>query len=166
MRKADKHKDSPQSRWEPSEKQRKALWLAHRCGSGFDHAQAVMLAEAYCELWDMLATPSESVASDDLPLRCKAEDGMLDMRVGVKVLAFAVENCPDLWDAESDKGRFKVTDPATFAKEVERVLNHESEDGSTRLTRMLDAAVLEAIEQGAEGVEEVVATDRHRGNDK
>lgn len=105
------------------------------------------------------ATALESIPSetapieDDLPLNCKAVDGALDMRIGTKILAFAAENHPDLWDAEKDRGRFKVTDPVAFAQEVERALNRESEDGSTMLTRMLDAAVLEAIEQGGEGVE-------------
>ena len=101
-----------------------------------------------------------AVPKDDLPLRCKSVDGALDMRVGVKVLAFAAERCPDLWNGEDDLPGCRITDPIKFAKEVERELNRESEDGSTRLSRMLDEAIAEAINQGAEGVEEILLSER------
>ncbi len=52
-------------------------------------------------------------------------------------------------------GLFKVTDPAEFAKEVCRALNAEKEDGTTRVHMMFDSALNHAIDQGAEGVEEV-----------
>ena len=52
-------------------------------------------------------------------------------------------------------GFFKVTDPAVFAKEVCRALNAEKEDGTTRVHMMFDSAFNHAIDQGAEGVEEV-----------
>lgn len=117
------------------------------------HAPKIFRAARYALEEAAKEVQSETTPSDDLPLRCKAEAGVLDMRIGEKVLAFATEKCPALWDADKGRGRFTVYDPTAFAKEVERVLNHEFEDGSTRLTRMLDAAVLEAIEQGAAGVE-------------
>jgi len=103
------------------------------------------------------ARPEVVPIADDLPLTCRAVRGQLDMRVGEKVLAFATLHCPALWDADADRGRFKVTDTAVFARAVEQALNHEAEDGSTRLTRMLDGAIEEAINQGAEGVEEIGA---------
>ena len=102
-----------------------------------------------------------AVPKDDLPLRCKSVDGALDMRVGVKVLAFAAERCPDLWNGEDDLPGCRITDPIKFAKEVERELNRENEDGSTRLSRMLDEAIAEAINQGAEGVEEILPSARN-----
>ena len=109
--------------------------------------------------------PAESascvVPKDDLPLRCKSVDGALDMRVGVKVLAFAAERCPDFWNGEDGLPGCRITDPIKFAKEVERELNRESEDGSTRLSRMLDEAIAEAINQGAEGVEEILLSERN-----
>ncbi|MFC5374822.1 hypothetical protein ACFPIF_19865, partial [Brevundimonas faecalis] len=52
-------------------------------------------------------------------------------------------------------GTFKVTDPATFAKEVCHALNAEKEDGTTRVHMMFDSAFDHAIDQGAEGVEEI-----------
>jgi len=36
---------------------------------------------------------------------------------------------------------------------VARAINAEGEDGSTLLTRMLDAAILKAVESGCEGVD-------------
>ena len=107
------------------------------------------------------SAPRYVVPKDDLPLRCKSVDGALDMQVGVKVLAFAAERCPDLWNGEDDLPGCRITDPIKFAKEVERELNRESEDGSTRLSRMLDEAIAEAINQGAEGVEEILLSERN-----
>lgn len=52
-------------------------------------------------------------------------------------------------------GFWKVTDPAEFAKEVCHALNDEREDGTTRVHMMFDSAFAHAIEQGAEGIEEV-----------
>lgn len=95
-----------------------------------------------------------SALTDELPLQCKAADGVLGMRVGVKILANAVRYCPDLWDGEDDRPSYRVTDPAAFAEAVAAEINREGEDGSTLLTRMIDAACLEAIERGTPGVEE------------
>lgn len=50
--------------------------------------------------------------------------------------------------------RYKVIDPAAFAKELARELNDEDDDGTTRIHRMLDKAIEGAIDQGAEGIEE------------
>ncbi len=52
-------------------------------------------------------------------------------------------------------GTFKVTDALTFAKEVCYALNAEKEDGTTRVHMMFDSAFNHAIDQGAEGVEEI-----------
>ena len=56
--------------------------------------------------------------------------------------------------ADGLDGLWKVTDPEVFAKEVVHALNNEREDGTTRVHQMFDRAFLEAIEQGAEGIEE------------
>lgn len=52
-------------------------------------------------------------------------------------------------------GTFKITDAETFAKEVCGALNAEKEDGTTRVHMMFDSAFNHAIDQGAEGVEEI-----------
>lgn len=89
------------------------------------------------------------------PLRCKATGGDIDMGIGMRALCFAAEQHPDLWDGESPASVpvVKITDVQTFALEVARAINAEGEDGSTLLTRMLDAAILKAIESGCEGVD-------------
>ena len=100
------------------------------------------------------AASAEDVREDEIPLECALVDGSIRVCIGTTILAFATENCPELWDSDRDCGRYRVTDHAAFAKEVVRELNHEAEDGSTPLTRLLNKCVVEAIEQGAEGVEE------------
>jgi hypothetical protein len=84
--------------------------------------------------------------------------GGLVIQVSRKVLTFATNNHPDFWDAENDKQTIKVTDIAGFVRDVAAALNDEGEDGSTPITRMLDAAILHAIEQGSEHVEEMTPT--------
>jgi ribosomal protein S3 len=50
--------------------------------------------------------------------------------------------------------RMKVTDAKLFAREITRELNRGDEQGTTPVHRCFDAAIQEAFEQGAEGVEE------------
>ena len=92
---------------------------------------------------------------DDFPLRCEVADGYLDLGVGFKILRFAAENHPDFWDGESgtDVPNIKICDMDLFSKDVVLAINDEDEDGSTLLTRMLDAAIKQAVEDGSEGVE-------------
>jgi hypothetical protein len=102
-----------------------------------------------------LAAQSATLAlKDDVPLKCEVVDGAIQFVIGAKVLAHATNICPTLYDAERDHGRYRVTAPVTFAKAVADELNHEDEAGETLLTRMLDEAIDDAINQGAEGVEE------------
>jgi hypothetical protein len=49
---------------------------------------------------------------------------------------------------------FKVTDPDAFAKDLVIELNNENEIGTTCIHKMFDAAIEEAINQGAFGIEE------------
>lgn len=49
--------------------------------------------------------------------------------------------------------RYKVTDTAAFAKEIVRELNSEDEEGTTPIHKLFDAAINEAINQGAQHVE-------------
>ena len=88
------------------------------------------------------------------PLRCKATGGDIEMTIGMATLCFAAENHPDFWDGVSPASvpNIKITDVQEFALEVAREINRESEDGSTLLTRMLDKAIANAVENGCEGV--------------
>ena len=50
-------------------------------------------------------------------------------------------------------GGYRVTDLATYAKELVSALNRESENGTTFVHRALDDAAVYALDQGCEGVE-------------
>ena len=91
--------------------------------------------------------------NSDLPLTCGVVEDGIDAGVGFDILRFAAENHPDLWNGATDTFLVKVTDPVVFAKEVLRQINREEEDGSTPLSRMLDAAILAAVDDGCEGID-------------
>lgn len=105
------------------------------------------------------ADPGKSACScgkpDEMPLRCKAVAGEIDMRIGVETLRFAAENHEEFWDGESgtDVPAIKITNSVIFAQEVVLAINEEAEDGSTLLSRMLDEAIKQAVENGCEGVD-------------
>lgn len=91
----------------------------------------------------------------DKPLTCKIVDGKLVVSIGFDALAFAAANCEHFWDGESDTDVpcVKITDNALFATEVCRYLNVEEEDGATLATKMIDTAIINAVEDGCEGVD-------------
>ncbi len=79
-------------------------------------------------------------------------DGKIEISIDVAALPMIVNgSC----HCGSMDGLWKVTNAETFAKEVCRALNDEGEDGTTRVRTMFDAAFMEAINQGADGIEEV-----------
>ena len=55
-----------------------------------------------------------------------------------------------------------VSDADVFGREVCRAMNDEAEDGSTLVTRMVDAAIERAVEGGCEGVSDEFLRDRRR----
>jgi|GEM_PF-3136714 len=81
------------------------------------------------------------------------------IRDGKIVISIDVDSLPVILSgacaATAIDGLFKVTDAAVFAIEVCRALNQEAEDGTTRVHAMFDSAFDHAINQGAEGIEEV-----------
>lgn len=90
-----------------------------------------------------------------IPPRATAADTGIDLSIGANVLRYAAEAHPDFWDGQSgpDVPNIKITDLAAFSREVAGAINREDEDGSTLLTRMLDEAVRDAVENGCEGVD-------------
>ena len=79
-------------------------------------------------------------------------DGLIIISIEVAALPLIVSgSCA----AAGLDGFWKVTDSEAFSREVVRALNDEEEDGTTRVHRLFDAAFNEAINQGAEGIEEV-----------
>ena len=81
------------------------------------------------------------------------------IRDGQIVISVAIDALPIILSgacaADAIAGLFRVTNPAVFAEAVCVALNQEAEDGTTRVHTMFDSAFDHAIEQGAEGVEEV-----------
>lgn len=58
------------------------------------------------------------------------------------------------WAAGYSEVRYVVTDPKEFATWLVAELNRESEDGTTPIHLLFDKCILEAIEQGAFGIDE------------
>jgi hypothetical protein len=78
-------------------------------------------------------------------------DGFILIALPVANLGSALEGA---WASGHQDGRYRVTDAETFAKAVVHELNNEQEDGTTPIHELFDACMYEAIDQGAEGVEE------------
>lgn len=83
--------------------------------------------------------------------RAIMERGRIVIRVDIEALPLIVEGA---WAAGGIGTRYKVTNTKEFASDLLNALNEENEDGTTRIHEMFDRAILEAIEQGAFGIEE------------
>lgn len=101
----------------------------------------------------------------DKPLTVKVSRGLLTIEIGVATCAFAALAAPFAWEMANPgkphytdpRTRYKITSAGGFAVDVCRALTEEAEDGSSLLTKLLDAAAQKAIEDGAEhfmGMEE------------
>jgi hypothetical protein len=87
------------------------------------------------------------------PLRCTIEDGKLIVSIGIDVLAWCAREHPSFWNGEDDDTpNINVTDPEIFAREIQREMEKEAEDGSTLVNRMIDMAIQNAYEDGCQGV--------------
>lgn len=83
--------------------------------------------------------------------RAIIEDDIIVIRVPITYLPIIIEGA---WALNALDTRFKLTDAALFAKDLVRALNDENEEGTTMVHKMFDAAINEALEQGADGIEE------------
>lgn len=79
------------------------------------------------------------------------ENGSIVIRVPIAALPQVIEGA---WALGGIDTRMKITDADAFAKDLMHELNNEDEQGTTRIHKMFDRAMNEAIEQGAQGVEE------------
>lgn len=89
------------------------------------------------------------------PLKVVVKDGLLSISIGVETLGHAIEFAPSLERYDEESGDFQrpvITDADVFAKEIKNWLEHEEEDGSTAIHKMLDSVAQTAIEQGATGI--------------
>ncbi len=89
----------------------------------------------------------------NIPLRCRVVDRVLTIEIGISTLKGAAEQHDSFWQPATDKCSLVVDDADLFARAVRAELLREGEDGSTPVRRMLDAAISEAVEQGADGVD-------------
>ena len=75
------------------------------------------------------------------------------------VIRIAIDALPIAYEGAIELGAvapgYKITDARKFAKEVINALVDEDEQGTTAVHRLFDKAMEDAIENGAEGVEEV-----------
>jgi hypothetical protein len=91
-----------------------------------------------------------STTRDAEAARALIDGGDIVIRVAISALPLIAQK--PLAD-EGLNDSLKVSDAAVFAADLVRELNREEEDGTTRIHRMFDGAIMEAIEQGACGVE-------------
>lgn len=85
----------------------------------------------------------------------------LPLSVLPKALYFSPQNV----DSDGDPA-YHVTNKAAFADAVVEALGREEEDGTTLMHRLFDDAMLAAIEDGGEGVEEYERSKRRRERDR
>jgi hypothetical protein len=107
------------------------------------------------------ATTTEVVSDGkhyDASLDVTIEHGALVVRIGVKTLAHAVTYSD--WANPYDENvqdyirTFAIEDAHEFAKDVMRAMEHEAEDGSSPLTRFIDKASEDAVNDGSLGLHE------------
>lgn len=91
--------------------------------------------------------------------KCFIEDGVLTICIGVELIAHAAKLHPDLseYDAGAESASQEwvepeITDADQFAAAVLAELKSEEEDGTTLIHRAMDGAIINAIENGAEGI--------------
>lgn len=115
----------------------------------------------YCSTTDPLCAEAAAAIRDleaERERLREATGAKAVVRGGLIVISIEIDALPLIMSGSIAAGTilrnpYLVTDPPTFAKEVCAVLNNESEDGTTRVHLMFDAAIEYAIEYGAEGVE-------------
>lgn len=89
-----------------------------------------------------------------MSLTVEIEGDTLVIRLPAETLAMAVKFMPKagIFDAElQDFFSPEITDQAAFLKEMHLALEHEEEDGTTLVHRMLDKAALHIMHVGGEG---------------
>lgn len=83
--------------------------------------------------------------------RAIIEDGAIVIRLPLDNLALVLDGA---WAANNWSTRYKITNLTEFANDLVLELNSESENGTTAIHKMFDAAIVEAIDQGSAGIDE------------
>ena len=76
------------------------------------------------------------------------KDGRFVITAGIDFVCKAVINCTDLGN------EFEVVDNDIFAAEILKELKEEEEDGTNKIHKAFDKSALQAVENGARGVDE------------
>lgn len=87
----------------------------------------------------------------DQVLKVEIEKGLLTISIGIDTLCDALNYSLE----EYFDGEVRITDNNVFAKEVLNRFYIEEEDGSTMVHRLFEKAAYDAVEFGANGIEEV-----------
>jgi hypothetical protein len=92
------------------------------------------------------------------PLTVAMEHGALVIRIGAHTLAHAVSLADWANPYDHEKGgdyirTFAITDAVAFAKDVQRAILDEREDGSSPLSDFLDKMTEAAVDDGSEACE-------------
>jgi hypothetical protein len=98
----------------------------------------------------MTTDPTPTPAS--FPLTAAIEGDQLVIRIGLETLKAAAEHCPELSTAALDDPPYAtVVDKRKLAEDViTEMTRGDTEDGSTLLSRLFDASILNAFECGSE----------------
>jgi hypothetical protein len=83
---------------------------------------------------------------------CSIEGDDIVIRIAIKNLPIAFAGGVDLGSIPPG---YEITDPKKFAEEVVYSLEAEDEQGTTDIHRLFDKAMWDAVENGAEGCEEI-----------
>jgi len=123
--------------------------MAHRMGETFvEDAEKIASFRAGSEVRQSPISGEGATGA-----RAVIRDGQIVISIDVDALPVIVSgSCASMGTMQ---GLWKVTDAEAFAKDVCVSLNNEQEDGTTRVHLMFDSAFMHAIEQGAEGIDEV-----------
>ena len=85
-------------------------------------------------------------------------DGRAVIKDGKIVIEFPIGSLPQVlegaWASGALSSRWRITDEQAFAKDLVIEMNRESENGTTLVHKMCDAAINELLEGGVEGIEE------------
>jgi hypothetical protein len=90
--------------------------------------------------------------------KCGIEDGVLTIRLGIEVLAKAAKLNPELAEHDEDAEpedewvEPEIVDADKFAEEVLQALQSDAGNPHSLLEEMLDCAIVNAIEWGADGI--------------
>lgn len=81
------------------------------------------------------------------------KDGHLVISLSISTLAHAARHSEHFFQAKEHGTPLIITNEAVFAESVCHALNREAEDGSTPISRVIDAATRHVAEQGDCGVD-------------